>query len=228
MNLLSIRNVFAPRRVRVEPQTHCVLIATTAQWITATGTVGAAIGTVGALLFSAKAAKSAGASARIANETLKSEARPLLLDVPYEHYTDYEHEYPWPGESMRKTPMRGQIGVDPIYGTFAIPVRNVGRGAASVQSVSFTLSEVGVTHTHPSGIAIPVGEDAWLAGKPEGQDFADALRAGLSPTHGPMPYVFTIAYTDIVGRQRQRLRLAVGTVGQDSALRVKRIEHDVL
>jgi hypothetical protein len=81
--------------------------ATTApEWITAIGTGAAAIGTVGALLFAAKAARSAGASAEIANETLRSEARPLLLDVPYEHYTDYEHEHPWPGESMRKTPMQ--------------------------------------------------------------------------------------------------------------------------
>jgi hypothetical protein len=95
-----------------------------------------------------------------------------------------------------------------------------------VVSVSFTLSEVGVTHTQPSGTAIPVGEDTWLAGKPDRQDFADALRSGLSPTHGSMPYLFTVEYTDMIGQQPQRLRLAVGTIGQDSALRVKRIEHD--
>lgn len=201
---------------------------TTADWITAYATVGAAIGTVGALTFSAWAAKSASDSARTANNALQSEVRPLLLDVPYEHYTDHEHEYPWPGEAMRKTSMRGQIAVDNTYGTFAVPVRNVGRGAARVESVSLTLSEAGVTHAEYSGAAIPAGEDAWLAGKPVGQEFVDALCSGLSPTHGPMPFIFAIVYTDIAGRQGQRLELGVGTVGSDTALRVIRIEHTEL
>lgn len=202
--------------------------ASTAETITAIGTAGAAVGTVGALWFAAWAAKSASASARIANRSLQAEARPLLLDVPYEHYTDFEHEFPWPGEGMRKTPMRGQISVDPTYGTFVFPVRNVGRGAALVESVSITLAD-GETYSEFSGIAIPVGEESWLAGKPEARsDVARALNKTPSPLHGPMPLVFVAIYTDTSRRQKQRLELGVGTRQSDSALRVLRIEHVAL
>jgi hypothetical protein len=222
------RDMFTPSQpaVRSPLQTTFVSDSTAfAIWITAIATGGAAVGTVGALIFAAKTARSASEPAKIANESLQSEARPLLLDVPYEHYPDYEHEYPWPEEAMRKTPMRGLISVDPAFGTFSVPVRNVGRGASLVESVSLTLTEVGVTHAEYSGIAIPVGEDAWLSGKRVSREFRDALSTVPSPTHGLMPFIFTVPYTDVVGKQRQQLELGVGSVGQDSALRVKRVKH---
>jgi hypothetical protein len=200
--------------------------ATTADWITAVATSCAAVGTVGALGYAAAAAKSASRSATAANESLQAEARPLLLDVPHEHYTDYEHEFPWPGEGMRKTPMRSQILVDTTYGTFVFPVRNVGRGAALIEHFALTLNEVGETYSEYSGVAVPVGEDAWLAARP---DDHSAVRAALgrvlSPVHGAMPYILSATYTDIAGKQRQRLELGIGTRGQDSALRVLRIQH---
>jgi hypothetical protein len=200
--------------------------ATTADWITAFATGGAAIGTVGALWFAARAAKSASKSATAANESLQAEARPLLLDVPRENYTDHEHEYPWPGGETRKTPVRGQIVVDATYGTFVFPVRNVGRGAALIEHIAFTLNEVEETYTEYSGIAVPVGEDAWLAGKPDDHhSVRTALGRVPSPVHGAMPYTLTATYTDIAGKQKQRLELGIGTRGQDSALRVLRIEH---
>ena len=59
-------------------------------------TIAAAIGTVGALIYAAKGARAASLSAKAANDALAADARPLLVDVPYEHYTNYEHEYPWP------------------------------------------------------------------------------------------------------------------------------------
>lgn len=105
--------------------------ATTPDWIAAVGGVFAAFGTVGALVYAARAAKAASASARIANVATQNEILPLLLDVPHENYTDHEHEYPWPADrdhGTRKTPTRGHIGFDPVRGTFAVPVRNVGRG----------------------------------------------------------------------------------------------------
>jgi len=49
-----------------------------------------------------------------------------------------------------------------------------------------------------------------------------------SPAHSPIPYVLTATYTDIAGKQKQRLELGVGTKGRDSALRVIRIEHVAL
>ncbi|MCD6726895.1 MAG: hypothetical protein LT070_06600 [Solirubrobacteraceae bacterium] len=200
--------------------------ASTADTITAVATAFAAVGTVGALIFAARAARAASSAAKIANESLHAEARPLLLDVPYENYTDYEHEYPWPDDGTRKTPMRGQIVVDATYGTFVFPVRNVGRGAALIESVSFSLGEVDETHTEYSGVAVPVGEDAWLAGKPDTNDsLSIALRRQPSPTHGSMPYILTATYTDIAGKQRQRLELGIGTKGRDTALRVLRIQH---
>jgi hypothetical protein len=203
--------------------------ASTAETVTAIATGFAAVGTVGALWFAAAAARSASRSAKTANESLQAEARPLLLDVPYEQYADGEHEYPWPGEAMRKTPIRGQIVVDPTYGTFVFPVRNVGRGAALVESVSVALSEVDETYAEYSGVAVPVGDDVWLTGKPvEGSSLANALKRQPSPTHGPMPYILTATYTDIARKQKQRLGLGVGTKGQDSALRVIRIAHVAL
>jgi len=132
--------------------------ASTAETITAVATVFAAVGTVGALGFAAWAARSASTSAQAANEGLQPEARPLLLDVPYEHYTDGEHEYPWPDEGMRITPMRGQIMVDPTYGTFAFPVRNVGRGAALIEHVAISVNGVDKPYREYSGIAVPIGE----------------------------------------------------------------------
>lgn len=67
-----------------------------------------------------------------------------------------------------------------------------------------------------SGVAVPVGEDAWVAGKPIGNSaVADALKGVPSPAHGPMPYVLTATYTDIAGRQKQRLELGVGTKERD-------------
>jgi hypothetical protein len=203
--------------------------ATTADWVTAGATGLAAIGTVGALVFAARAAAAAARSARTANDALAAQAKPLLLDVPYEHYTDYEHEYPWPGESMRKTPIRGQIVFDATSGRFVFPVRNVGRGVARIESFSVLLAEAAVNWTGYSGDAVPAGEDSWLAGDARNDPiFMEALARVPAPVHGPMPYVFTVTYTDIAGDQTQRLELAVGTIGQDSALRVLRIEHVAL
>jgi hypothetical protein len=200
--------------------------ATTADWISAFATVGAAIGTVFALVFAASAAKSASNSAKAANEALQAEARPLLLDVPRENYTDGEHEYPWRDGETRKTPIRGQMLVDPAYGTFVFPVRNVGRGSALIEHVALTLNEVGETYSEYSGVAVPAGEDAWLMGNPEDHS---AVRTALgrvpSPVHGAMPYTLSATYTDIASKQKQRLELGIGTRGQDSALRVLRIQH---
>jgi hypothetical protein len=200
---------------------------TTTDWITAVTAVFAVVGTVGALVFAAKAATAASKSANAANGAIAAAARPLLLDVPYEHYMDYEHEYPWP-DGMRKTPMRGLISVDAHYGTFVFPVRNVGRGAARIESYSFTLMETGDEYAQFGGQAVPVGEDIWLAGRPvAGEALSSALLKQPAPVHGSLPFIFTVTYTDIAGQQRQRLELAVGTIGQDSALRVRRIEHVV-
>jgi hypothetical protein len=204
--------------------------ASTAEAITAIGTVIAAVGTVGALIFAARAASAASDSARAANAAVASETRPLLLDVPRENYRDGEHEFPW-GNETRKSPMRGQILADPSSGTFVFPVRNVGRGAARIEHFTFGLVDAGddATYSQYSGDAVPVGEDAWLSGSPEANDAVlAALRKVPSPTHGPMPYVFTATYTDIAGKQRQRLELGVGTIGRDSALRVIRTTHVAL
>lgn len=201
----------------------------TTDWITAIATGFAAVGTVGALLFAFRAARAASKSAEEASRAIAAEARPLLLDVPCENYTDHDHEYPWPDEGMRKTPTRGLISVDTTYGKFVFPVRNVGRGAALIESFSFVLAETGDEYAEYTRKAVPVGEDAWLAARPtSGSDVALALLGQPSPTHGPLPYIFTVTYTDIAGQQKQRLELSVGTVNQDSALRVQRIAHTAL
>jgi hypothetical protein len=198
----------------------------TASWLTAIATAGAAVGTVGALLFEARAARSASESADVATRQFQLESRPRLIDVPYERYRDGEHEYPWPSEEgFKGTSWRGTIMVDRAEGTFAVPVRNVGRGPALVESVSITLTYSGASYSQYGGIAVPVGEDRWLGGAPVIGELKDALTDDPSPTSGPMPIVFTVTYTDLVGQQRQRLELAVGTRGFGTTLRVVRIKH---
>ncbi len=197
----------------------------TTDWITAIAAVFAALGTVGALIFTARVARSAAASANAANRGLLAAGRPLLLDVPYEHYTDPECEYSWRGE-IRKAPIRGQILVDATNGTFVFAVRNVGRGPARIDSFSIALADDGADYSEFAGVVVPAGGDIWLAGDPDANAaLVQRLRTVPSPVHGPLPYLFTVAYTDVAGKQRQRLVLGVGTAGQDSALRVLRVEH---
>jgi len=43
--------------------------------------------------------------------------------------------------------MLGQILLDPTHGVFVFPIRNVGRGAARIQSLSATLSEGDATYS---------------------------------------------------------------------------------
>jgi hypothetical protein len=208
-------------------------VASAADWITAGGTVIAAVGTVGALIFAAKAAKAASRSAKAASETadaankaLQHEALPLLLDVPYENYTDHEHEYPWPAEQedgTSKTPMRGHIGFDQQWGTFSIPVRNVGRGVARIENFEISIARTGEAYAQHGDQALPVGEEVWLAGKPvERSAFREALQRTPSPLHEYMPVIFTVTYTDNSGQQRQRFEMALGGRGRSSAWRVLR------
>lgn len=198
--------------------------ATTADWITAIGTVLAAAGTVGALIYAAKAAKSASKSAAAASAAVRNEALPLLLDVPYELYTDGEHEYPWPLEhetDTGKTPMRGEIRFDSATGTFAIPVRNVGRGVARIESFEISIAQTGEAYAQYGGQALPSGEEIWLAGRPVGEsDFATALQRTPSPLHEYM--IFVVTYTDNSGGQRQRFEMALGSRGRETAWRVLR------
>lgn len=202
------------------------MVDTTTDWITALATCFAAVGTVGALFYAARASKAASKTADEARRAVEAEARPLLLDVPYEPYTDYEHEYPWPPEGMRKCAWRGQIIVDPENGTFVFPIRNVGRGPARIESFSLNLVDVDAGYSEYGGRSVPVGDDHWLAAQPQASgELVTALRSVPSPTHGPMPYVFSVVYADISGRQEQRLELGVGTRQGDSALRVLRVEN---
>jgi hypothetical protein len=206
--------------------------ATTADWITAFATLIAAGGTVGALIYAARAATAANRSAVAAVESadaardaVRHEALPLLLDVPYEHYTDMEHEYPWPLEregGTSKTPMRGQVAFHAETGTFAIPVRNVGRGVARIEDFEISFKD-GSSYRQFGGEAIPVGEEIWLAGRPvERSEFAQALKRQPSPLHEYMPLFFVVSYTDNSGKQRQRLEFGLGAKGGESAWRVLR------
>jgi hypothetical protein len=200
--------------------------ATTPDWIAAIGAVAAAFGTVGALVYAARAAKAASASARTANVATQNEILPLLLDVPYENYTDHEHEFPWPvdrDDGTAKTPTRGHIGFDPVSGTFAVPVRNVGRGVARIESYEIAIADTGERFAQHGTEAVPVGEDVWLAGRPvSGSDFLQALQRVPSPLHDYAPLIFSVTYTDNAGAQRQRFEMALGSRGSSSAWRVLR------
>ena len=205
--------------------------STTIEWITSLSAALAAIGTVGALLFGAQAAKSASASATAANEALRYEARPLLLDVPLEPFTDYEHEVPIPGV-QRKSAWRGEIAID-VQGavlSFALPVRNVGRGAALIESVSVTLNGPDVTCTLPSGIALPVGEDRYLPGQPEGPEAARIAEALNEPSwrHGPEPFSFRVVYRGVADTDLQQLQLDVGTNAAGQPNRIRRVTNTTL
>jgi hypothetical protein len=199
-------------------------VATTADWISAVGTVIAAGGTVGALVFAARAARAASKSAEAASNAVQLEALPLLLDAPYENYTDYEHEYPWPlerADGIKKTPMRGQIGLDPRTGTFAVPVRNVGRGVARIERYEISIASSGASYGKRGGEAVPVGEDVWLSGRPDqGSDFYKALQLVPSPLHERISVIFSATYTDNAGKQPQQFAFGLGSKGGESAWRV--------
>lgn len=203
---------------------------TTTDWITAIATFVAAVGTVGALAYAAKAAAAASRSATAARLTLAAADRPVMIDVPHERYTDYEHEYPWPPEGTRATAWRGEIIVDAELGTFAFPVRNVGRGPAVILRFSFTLEAAGAVYSQAGGGTVAAGEDHWLSAEPEpGGAIREALAQTPSPTHVQMPYLFAVEYSDLSGGQRQRLELAVGSrLGQTrlSVLRTKNYSLD--
>lgn len=107
----------------------------------------------------------------------------MLIDVPYEPYTDHEHEHPWRPEGTRKTAVRGQISFDPASGTFAFPVRNVGRGAAHIEDFTFSLADADGAYREYWGRAIPAGEDYWLAAQPGPGALLSALQSVPSPVH---------------------------------------------
>lgn len=201
-------------------------VATTAEWVTAAATLAAAVGTVGALFYAARAASAASASAQIANVATQNEILPLLLDVPHENYTDHEHEFPWPAngdDGTSKTPVRGHIGLDPANGTFAVPVRNVGRGVARIESYEIAIASTSERYAQHGTEAVPVGEDVWLAGKPAPDSgFFQALQRTPSPLHDYAPVLFIVTYTDNAGSQRQRFEMALGSRGSSSAWRVIR------
>jgi hypothetical protein len=68
----------------------------------------AAAGALLAAAFTAWAAKSASDAAKTAKLGVAGEHKPILIDVPYEMYTDYEHEIPWPTQTV-KSAWRGEI-----------------------------------------------------------------------------------------------------------------------
>jgi len=183
-----------------------------------------AAGTVGAAVFTAWAARAASAAAKTARDGVQAEGKPILIDVPRELYTDYEHEIPWPG-SVRKTPMRGEIMMDSTIGTIVVPVRNVGRGLARIENYEVSLTD-GTSHAQHSTTLVPPGEDAWLLAEPVSTSaFAQAIQATPSALHGPTPVIFTVTYTDALGNQRERLELGLGSNGADTAWRVLRTAH---
>jgi hypothetical protein len=200
--------------------------AATPDWIAAIGALIAAVGTVGALVYAARAARAASASAQVANVATQNDVLPLLLDVPYENYTDHEHEFPWPldgDDGTRKTPTRGHIGLDPKSGTFTVPVRNVGRGVARIESYEIAIDSTGERYVQHGTEAVPVGEDVWLAGKPVPDSaFFQALQRTPSPLHDYAPVLFSATYTDNAGSQRQRFEMVLGARGESSAWRVIR------
>jgi hypothetical protein len=186
------------------------------------------VGQIGAVALAAWAAKSAAGSARSAQLSTEAQERPLLLDVPYEHYTDHSnHEMLLPGNQIRLTGVRGEIFFDPLHGSFAIPVRNVGRGLARIESFALSLTgEPDAAVLFRADVALPVGEATYLVGEPQpGSRFHERLAAVPSPLHYNGALTLEVTYTDYLNARQQRLEMRMGGRAQGTAWRVLHASH---
>jgi len=109
----------------------------------------------------------------------------------------------------------------------ANPTQGVTRRVAAV---AMTLNGHDVTFSQHRGVALPVGEDRYLPGSPQGADagrVADAL-ANASWRHGLEPFSFRVTYCGIADAQPQQLQLDIGTGVDGEPNRVRRVTHAIL
>ena len=157
-----------------------------------------------AVAFAARSARAASRSAAIADRGLQAQTRPLLSDMPREHYTDQEREVVLPGGRSRQVALSGAILVDDDEGWLSMPVRNAGRGMAQIERVDVDLagaSERPVKraagpsrrHVQPDG-EIRLHVEPGRASL-EFETFRGALAQGAG-------IILQVVYTDFAGQQR--------------------------
>jgi hypothetical protein len=178
--------------------------------------VGAGIAVV-AVAMAWRSARAAERSATLASAQL----HPLLVDVPYERYTDFEHEVALPTGETQKSAIRGEILANFSEGWLTMPVRNVGRGPAIVEAVELHLIRAGmkipvaVAEAMTTPIVAPE-EEARIGVMvvDEGRDaFAEAghRQGGIS---------LTVSYADYLHESRERATFDLGTRSRETAWRV--------
>jgi hypothetical protein len=192
----------------------------TLDWVIAALQAAALFGAIVAATYAARAA-------RAAEGNVEAQVRPLLLDVPPEPYTDYEHEVPLPsGTSSMKSAGRGEILANADELWLVMPVRNVGRGVARITSVSAYFNyrpDYGVSAYRD---VLPPGEDTWLSIRVSKGDQL-AAQAPWSAIHQGLPPFYVWAdYTDLSGGQGERVTFALGRE-VSGRFRVDSVEHSV-
>jgi hypothetical protein len=182
------------------------------------GDFAALLAAVGAFIAVYFASRSAAAATRSAD----AQTRPLLSDVPREHYLDQEREMILPGGEISRTAISGDIRADHEQGWISLPIRNTGKGLALIRAVRFTIPGIGSPRDAGPGAArrsqVQPGEEVrvtvWLSA-------VDEDRPKLAEAIATMePIVVEIEYTDLAGRQVQSSHLQLGPLPGDTAWRV--------
>ncbi|HET6494684.1 MAG TPA: hypothetical protein VFH61_04860, partial [Thermoleophilia bacterium] len=166
---------------------------------------------VAAVLVALRSARAAERSATVASAQL----HPLLVDVPYEYYTDYEHEVPLPTGEIRKSAMRGEIMANFSEGWLTVPVRNVGRGPAVIEEVEVRLFAPDDTIAAPvpeamtTSVVAP-GEETWIGIRVDASQNEHFTRAG----HQQGGISLVVVYADYLRGRRERATFDLGSRGR--------------
>jgi hypothetical protein len=190
----------------------------TLDWVIAFLQAAAVGGAILAAGFAARAAKAA-------ERNVEAQVRPLLLDVPREPYTDYEHEVPVPpGVGPMTVAWRGEIVANADESWLVMPIRNVGRGVARITSVAAYFHHRPDYGVYAYREVLPPGEETWLGIRVNESDkqARDALWAAIHK--GLPPFHVTAHYTDLSGGQRERVTFSLGREGT-GRLGVDSVEH---
>jgi hypothetical protein len=180
---------------------------TTAEWVQTVSAAAAAIAALAALA----TVWLSRAQARTAREALEAQTRPLIADVPRGFYRDPPEASD--ERSSRRDPADVSVGVysgsdseRPSFGAF-VPVRNVGNGAALIESVRFEVGDE-VVEASAETLVLPPGELTRVGFMVDEGEPAAAAAESIAAVLDD--FSVAIEFSDAIGHHRDEVRLEVG------------------
>ncbi len=186
---------------RVGQLLHEVQALAAPEWAQTVSAVAAAVAAIAALV----TVRHLRAQTRAAQDALEAQTRPFIANVPKGLYRER-------AEASGRDPADVSLGTystprsdRPAFGA-SVPIRNVGNGAALIESVEF---EVGgdVVEASAETLVLPPGEltrvGFMVEDGDEGARAAEAIAAVLED------FAVTIAFSDAAGHHRDETRLEV-------------------